>query len=162
MERLSDRQETISNLSCKDKFSAKVRLLFIGKLTESMKEKLANREKINENVVKAEKESMEANEKIIEVESSLYEKRKEIKARGKAVTSNAADLYHQVLRIGKDHKELISQNKFDIDLKIKNGKYPLIPLLRAGRFRSFGTQLAYQAKKITHERQFVSDVRIEI
>lgn len=66
----------------------------------------------------------------------------------KIVESNAVALYTQVLRIKKENRNLCTAIPVAVDLNVKNGKYLLIPLLKAGKFRSFGTQLAYQARRM--------------
>ncbi|MDY7573925.1 hypothetical protein [Actimicrobium sp. CCI2.3] len=148
LEMLFDRQELITNLGCKKQTGAKARLFFIRKLSDATKIRLTHREEINKEIARTEHEFVAINKSIVEKELLVNGKRHEIAVLEKTITANAADLYPQVLRIKKDHQKIINQNEVDDDLKIKNGKYLLVPLFKARQFRSVGTQLSYQAQRM--------------
>jgi len=147
-ETLFDRQQCINNLSGNNGVAVRVRLFFVGKLNESEQKLLGVRKGINKFITEIEKEARSKNNAIIKNEVRINEKKYEIAVLEKIVESNAVALYTQVLRIKKENRNLCTAIPVAVDLNVKNGKYLLIPLLRAGKFRSFGTQLAYQARRM--------------
>ena len=147
-EKLYDRQESINNLGSKTGIAVKARLFFAGKLNETDQILAGARESISKTVLSIEKAAILKNKAVVENEVFINIKRDEIAVLQKAIKSNAAVLYSQVLRIERENKNLFASRTMAVHLKIKNGKYLLIPLLRAGQFRSFGAQLAYQARRI--------------
>jgi hypothetical protein len=107
----------------------------------------------NENKIILEKAAISKNKAILKNEDLINTKKNEIAVLEKAIKSNAAILYSQVLRIKRENKNLIAPRTMAGHLKIKNGKYLLFPLIKSGQFRSFGAQLAYQARRIAGQRE---------
>ncbi len=148
LERLFDKQEIITNLSCEKEVLARARLFFIRKLNDSTQIRLDDLKAVNKDVAIAENKFLSINKYINKKKLLVNKNRSDMVALKKITTSNAAYLYSRMLHIKKDHKRIINQNEVDDNLSIKNGKYLLIPLLKAGQFRSFGTQLAYQIRRM--------------
>ncbi len=148
LERLFEKQEIITNLSCEKEVLARARLFFIRKLNDSTQIRLDDLKAVNKDVAIAENKFLSINKYINKKKLLVNKNRSDMVALKKITTSNAAYLYSRMLHIKKDHKRIINQNEVDDNLSIKNGKYLLIPLLKAGQFRSFGTQLAYQIRRM--------------
>ncbi|MFT5533814.1 MAG: hypothetical protein ACI802_002049 [Candidatus Paceibacteria bacterium] len=147
-EKMFDRQVFITNLDNKKGVFVKARLIFARRLDEVDKLLVDMRRAINKDVAKTEKNLLERNNEITENESFIHATQNEIVALEKSLKSDAANLYNQVLRIERENKKLSRQSPIFTEATIKNGKYLLMPLLKAGKFRSFGAQLAYQARRI--------------
>jgi hypothetical protein len=140
-EKMFDRQVFITNLDNKKGVFVKARLIFARRLDEVDKLLVDMRRAINKDVAKTEKNLLERNNEITENESFIHATQNEIVALEKSLKSDAANLYNQVLRIERENKKLSRQSPIFTEATIKNGKYLLMPLLKAGKFRSFGAQL---------------------
>jgi hypothetical protein len=147
-EKLFDKQQCINNLSGNNGVAVRARLFFIGKLNESDQKLLGVRKGINKFITEIEKEARSKNNAIIKNEVLTNAKKNEIAVLKKTIKSNAVALYSQMLRIKKENRNLSTEIPVAIDLNVKNGKYLLIPLVRAGKFQSFGAQLAYQTRRM--------------
>ncbi|MDY7573924.1 hypothetical protein [Actimicrobium sp. CCI2.3] len=147
-EKLFDRQVLIADLDSRNGALVKARLLFIRRLDEVDQVLVESRQAINKDVARTEKKLLFKSNAVTENVAFISAKKDEIVLLEKNLQSTAARLYVQVRHLEKENKKLTGQSPIFTHPKIKNGKYLLMPLLRTGQFRSFGAQLAYQARRI--------------
>jgi hypothetical protein len=152
VERLLDRQLSIEYLGSKNDLVSKARVFFAKKLTVADQEILSVRKDIEsilkKNIPSKEKKLIVKNRAVISNENLIKTNRDQMVLLKRTIHSTAADLYAQVGLIENGTKELFTEGEVVSNLKIKNGKYLLIPLLNAGEFGSVGKQLAYQGRRM--------------